>query len=106
MQDAGLVRGLHAVQHLIQQGGGEPRRKPAGAIELSAPRHALRVLHHEVRRLARHAEVIHADDVRVLEAAAGLRFTGEPALHSAAAERRRSNHLGRDPPIQPETVAS
>ena len=43
VQHAGRVRRLHAVQHLIQQSGGERRRQRAGAIELSAPRHAAHV---------------------------------------------------------------
>ena len=78
MHDAGGVRGRQSIGHL----DGQIERLPGGqrrARQETSKRDAVYQLRHDVRHTVVHADVVHGDDVRMVQYAGRLGFVGETA---------------------------
>ena len=99
MQQADVMGGGDAVKRLAREPGKIIERK-RGARRYRLECFALDQLHHHIRTAIVHAEVVHADDVRMLQRGkmSGLRDGARIGL--ALYRARRNNPLQRDFALQ------
>jgi len=100
VDDAGVVRGLEAVEDLQAERDGALGRQPCLG-ESFLQRGTLEVLHHQERMAVALASVVDGADVWVIQRRRGLCLAPEPADTLLVAGEFRGKKLQRDEPVQP-----
>ena len=105
VHDAGVVRGLEALEHLLRAGGRGRRRERPHAREELRERLADQQLHDEVREaVGRLIDVGHVHDVRRRDVRRQPRLLQEPRDEPGAARELGVQELERDP--RPEELVA
>ncbi len=99
VDDAFVVRKLERLADLRDDGQRLLGRKPAGALDLPQIA-AVHEFHYEVVQGARLAEVMHRDDVRMVQARQGAGFAVEPLGKARVARGGGRQDLQRHQPVQ------
>ena len=99
VNDAGVVRGPDGVRDLEREFDGVPDRQPAARNQV-AERQPVHELHDDEVRAFVRRDVIHRDDVRVVERRGGTGLAEEPFPAVRVRRVPRGQELDRDEPLQ------
>ena len=105
VNDPVRVRGADAVEDLIEPFRHDCRRHRVVPIERRTQREAVEPLHDEIRAFTlERSDVVHGDDVRMIQLRGGARFAPEAAQRRLMAERAAEQHLDRHRSIEPQVA--
>ena len=103
VDDPGLVREIERIEQLDHEAERLLELEALVGVEVVLQFLALDVLHHDVRQVAFGAEVVHLDDVAVVEPRDGAHFALEAHGNHARrfrVELAREDGLDRDPAVE------